>query len=48
MRRGQRRVHQRIWLTIAPLLLAAVIYASLFPADPPVVEPPAVLTGGAP
>ncbi|MEM6928364.1 MAG: hypothetical protein AAF602_15630 [Myxococcota bacterium] len=47
MRRGQRAAHQRVWWVIAPFLLVAVAYAALFPADPPVVEPPAVLTGGA-
>jgi len=46
MRRGQRATHQRVWWVVTPLLLAAVTWASLFPADPPVAEPPAVLTGG--
>lgn len=48
MRRAQRAAHLRIWWVVAPLLVAAVVYATLFPAVPPVVEPPAVLTGGTP
>lgn len=46
MRRAQRATHRRLWWVLAPTLLAAVAYAALFPAELPVSEPPAVLSGG--
>ncbi|MEN0066741.1 MAG: hypothetical protein AAGA48_31710 [Myxococcota bacterium] len=48
MRRGQRQAHQRIWWVIGPLLVGAVVYATLYPAVLPVSDPPAVLSGVAP
>jgi len=48
VRRSQRAAHLRIWSVLGPLLLVAVALAALFPADPPVVEPPDALTAAGP